>query len=80
MNWREDYESKFKSAEEAVAVVRDGDQVVYGEFAMASMTLDAAFAARVPQLHDISLPLPSGFSSSGRWAKRGIVSCQPKAL
>ena len=55
MNWREDYESKFKSAEEAVAVVRDGDQVVYGEFAMASMTLDAAFAARVPQLHDITL-------------------------
>ena len=55
LNWREDYESKFKSAEEAVAVVRDGDQVVYGEFAMASMTLDAAFAARVPQLHDITL-------------------------
>ena len=55
MNWREDYESKFKSAEEAVAVVKDGDQVAYGEFAMASMYLDAAFAARVPELHDIIL-------------------------
>ena len=55
LNWKEDYEAKFKSAEEAVSVVRDGDQVVYGEFAMASMTLDAAFAARVPQLHDIIL-------------------------
>ena len=55
MNWKQDYEAKFKSAEEAVAVVKDGDQVVYGEFAMASMTLDAACAARVPQLHDIIL-------------------------
>ena len=55
MNWKQDYEAKFKSAEEAVSVVRDGDQVVYGEFAMASMTLDAAFAARVPSLHDIIL-------------------------
>ena len=55
LNWKEDYAAKFKSAEEAVSVVRDGDQVVYGEFAMASMTLDAAFAARVPQLHDIIL-------------------------
>lgn len=55
VNWKQDYEAKFKSAEEAVAVVKDGDQVVYGEFAMASMTLDAAFAARVPSLHDIIL-------------------------
>ena len=55
LNWKEDYEAKFKSAEEAVSVVRDGDQVVYGEFAMASMTLDAAFAARVPQLRDVIL-------------------------
>ncbi len=55
MNWKQDYEAKFKSAEEAVSIVRDGDQVVYGEFAMASMTLDAAFAARVPSLHNIIL-------------------------
>ena len=55
MNWKQDYETKFKSAEEAVAVVKDGDQVVYGEFAMASMTLDAAFAKRVPSLHNIIL-------------------------
>lgn len=55
MNWKQDYEAKFKSAEEAVAVVKDGDQVVYGEFAMASMTLDAAFAKRIPSLHNIIL-------------------------
>ena len=55
MNWKEDYESKFKSVEEAVSVVKDGDHVAYGEFAMASPYLDAAFARRVPELHDIIL-------------------------
>ena len=55
MNWKEEYESKFKSAGEAVSVVKDGDSVAYGEFVMASMLLDEAFSARVPQLHDIIL-------------------------
>ena len=55
MDWITDYQSKFKSAEEAVAVVKDGDQVAYSEFAMASLYLDAAFARRVPELHDIIL-------------------------
>ena len=55
MNWRESYEAKLKTAEEAVSVVKDGDHVAYGEFAMASMFLDAAFAARVPELHDLIL-------------------------
>lgn len=55
MNWKEEYQSKFKSAEEAVRVVKDGDHVAYGEFAMASMYLDAAFAKRVPDLHGIIL-------------------------
>ena len=55
MSWRESYESKFKTVEEAMQVVRDGDHVAYGEFAMASMFLDAAFAVRVPELHDIIL-------------------------
>ena len=55
MNWKEEYKAKLKTAEEAVSVVKDGDQVAYGEFAMASMFLDEAFAARVPQLHHITL-------------------------
>ena len=55
MNWKTSYESKFKPAEEAVRAVKDGDHVAYGEFAMASMYLDAAFAKRVPELHDIIL-------------------------
>ena len=55
MDWITDYKSKFKSAEEAVSVVKDGDTVAYSEFAMASMYLDAAFAGRVPGLHGITL-------------------------
>ena len=55
MSWREEYEAKFKRVEEAVSVVQDGDAVAYGEFVMASAFLDAVFAARVPQLHDITL-------------------------
>ena len=55
MSWKEDYQSKFKSAEEAVSVVKDGDSVAYGEFVMASMLLDGAFARRVPELKNIIL-------------------------
>ena len=55
LNWKEDYEAKFKSVGEAVSVVKDGDHVAYGEFAMASPYLDAAFAERVPQLREIIL-------------------------
>ena len=55
MSWKEEYEAKLKTAEEAVSVVRDGCGVAYGEFAMASTFLDEAFAARVPQLKNIVL-------------------------
>ena len=55
MSWKEDYQSKFKSAEEAVSVVKNGDSVAYGEFVMASMFLDGAFARRVPELKNIIL-------------------------
>lgn len=55
MSWKEDYQSRFKSAEEAVSVVKDGDSVAYGEFVMASMLLDGAFARRVPELKNIIL-------------------------
>ena len=55
MNWQTDYYSKFKSVEEAVSIVKSGDTVVYGEFMMASMYLDQAFAKRVPELENILL-------------------------
>ena len=55
MNWKESYESKFKSAEEAVRALKDGDRVAYGEFVMAPAYLDAVFAKRVGELKDILL-------------------------
>lgn len=55
MNWEKEYHSKFKTAQEAVRVVKSGDTVVYGEFVMASMYLDAALAERVGELHDVLL-------------------------
>jgi len=55
MNWQNDYFSKFKSAEEAVKVVKSGDTVVYGEFVMVSRYLDKAFAQRVPELENVLL-------------------------
>ncbi|MBQ3211267.1 MAG: butyryl-CoA:acetate CoA-transferase [Oscillospiraceae bacterium] len=55
MNWQTDYFSKFKSAEEAVKVVKSGDTVVYGEFVMVSRYLDKVFAQRVPELENVLL-------------------------
>ncbi len=55
MNWQTDYYSKFKTAEEAVKIVKSGDTVVYGEFVMVSRYLDKAFAQRVPELENILL-------------------------
>jgi len=55
MNLQADYFSKFKTADEAVKIVKSGDTVVYGEFVMVSMLLDKAFAKRVPELENITL-------------------------
>ena len=55
MDWQKDYYSKFKSADEAVKVVKSGDTVVYGEFVMASMFLDKALAKRVNEFENVLL-------------------------
>lgn len=55
MDWQKDYFSKFKDVDEAVKVVKTGDTVVYGEFVMASMYLDAALAKRVNEFTDVLL-------------------------
>lgn len=55
MNLQKDYYSKFKTADEAVQIVKSGDTVVYGEFVMASMYLDKALAKRVNELENIIL-------------------------
>ena len=55
MNWETDYHSKFKTADEAVKVVKSGDTVVYGEFVMASRYLDEALAKRVDEFENVLL-------------------------
>ncbi|SHG99824.1 butyryl-CoA:acetate CoA-transferase [Thermosyntropha lipolytica DSM 11003] len=49
------YKQKKVTAEEAVKVVKSGDWVQYGEFAMQPKTLDAALAKRVNELEDVKI-------------------------
>ena len=46
MNFKEDYQRKLRTAEQAVEVVRSGDWIDFGWCASAPETLDAALAAR----------------------------------
>lgn len=55
MNYSEEYRRKLVPVNEAVKVVKSGDLVHYGEFMMNSMYLDAALAARVGELQDVSI-------------------------
>ena len=50
-----EYRQKLVSAEEAVKVVRSGDWVGYGHFAMAPRLLDAALAKRKDELRDVKV-------------------------
>ena len=47
------YNEKLRTADEAVKVVKSGDNVWYGHFAMAPRALDEALAKRVGELKDI---------------------------
>lgn len=49
------YEQKKVTADEAVKVVKSGDWVQYGEFAMQPKDLDAALARRVNELKDVKI-------------------------
>ncbi len=49
------YEQKKITAEEAAAMVKSGDKVVYGEFTMFPHMLDAALAKRVEELRDVEI-------------------------
>jgi len=57
------YKSKLTSAEEAVKVVKSGDQVFYGEFVLFPQLLDNALAERIHEVRNVEI--------------RGI--CYPKA-
>ena len=53
MNPISEYKSKLRSAEEAVKVVKSGDWVDYGLGLSQPIALDAALAARKPELRDV---------------------------
>ena len=49
------YEQKKITAEEAAAMVKSGDKLIYGEFTMFPHMLDAALAKRVEELQDVQM-------------------------
>ena len=55
MNFRQEYERKLCSAEEAVKVVQSGDWIDYGWNACAPVALDRALAARYQELWDVKV-------------------------
>ena len=55
MTYQEEYQSKLKTAEEAVKVVKSGDWVEYGAFAGQAYALDAALAGRAEELEDVKI-------------------------
>lgn len=54
MDFKQMYQEKLTTADEAVKVVKDGDWVDYGWCTGTPVLLDAAMAKRLPELHDIN--------------------------
>lgn len=54
-NWRDEYNQKLKSADEAVKLVKSGDIVNYPPFVMKVPELDAALARRKDELEDVDI-------------------------
>jgi Acetyl-CoA hydrolase len=61
MSYIQEYQSKIRSADEAVKVVKSGDVVHYSEFAMASHILDEALAKRRDELNDVVIRTVSNY-------------------
>ncbi|HBQ85980.1 MAG TPA: butyryl-CoA:acetate CoA-transferase [Syntrophomonas sp.] len=55
MDYKEEYQRKLVTADEAVKVVKSGDTVNYGEFMMASAFLDEALAKRKDELTNVNI-------------------------
>ncbi len=55
MNYEAEYNRKLVSAEEAAALVKDGDWIDYGWCATTTIAFDQALAKRLSGLHDINL-------------------------
>jgi butyryl-CoA:acetate CoA-transferase len=55
MRYTDEYRTKCIKPEEAVKVVRSGDWVEYGQFAVQAVALDRALAARKGELQDVKI-------------------------
>lgn len=55
MDYKNMYDQKLVSADQAAAVVKSGDWVDYGWTTGTTVAFDAALAKRMPELHDVSL-------------------------
>lgn len=55
MDYKNMYDQKLVSADQAAAVVKSGDWVDYGWTTGTTVAFDAALAKRMPDLHDVSL-------------------------
>lgn len=58
MDWQEEYRRKLVTPEEAVAVVKSGDRVAFS-YGMEPLALGLALAARVGELQEVKLFVPS---------------------
>jgi len=55
MSYKDEYDKKTVTADEAVKIIRSGDIVHYGEFMMNSHVLDEALAKRKDELKDVQV-------------------------
>lgn len=55
MSWKEDYQSKLVSVEEAVSKVKDGDRLWYGAIVSSPVDLGIALGKRTQELHDVTV-------------------------
>lgn len=55
MGYKEEYKQKLVTADQAAAVVQDGDWVDYGWCATTTVAVDKALAKRMPEMHDVKI-------------------------
>ena len=55
MGYAEEYKQKLVTAEQAAAVIKDGDWVDYGWCATTNVAVDKELAKRMPELYDVKL-------------------------
>ena len=55
MGYAEEYKQKLVTADQAAAVIQDGDWVDYGWTATTNVAVDKALAKRMPEMHDVQI-------------------------